>query len=169
MRNDDYKRETLAGCDAPLRLAAGRGGCEHCGAEIGAMGTRSIAGDADGEELSALVWRATGCVEGLYPPEELGLASNHPVRRLGTPALLQGLWGGAQVAAGDGGLRLHEREIAEVHEALVAAWRMQCDGPGSGQGFLPKGGVVRIGAGTVTLGAATVSPYSRTPTVRSWR
>jgi len=34
--------------------------------------TRTSAGDADGRDLSALVWRATGCVEGLYPPEEQG-------------------------------------------------------------------------------------------------
>ncbi len=51
-------RQRCAGCDAPLRLAAGRDGCEHCGAEISAMATRSIAGDADGVEVSALVWRA---------------------------------------------------------------------------------------------------------------
>jgi len=57
-------RERCAGCDAPLRLAAGRDGCERCGGAIGAMGTRSIAGDADGVEVSALVWRATGCMEG---------------------------------------------------------------------------------------------------------
>ena len=76
-------RQRCAGCAEPLRLAAGRGDCARCGAVIAAMPTRSIAGDADEIELSALVWRATGCVEGLYPPEELGLASNHQTIRCG--------------------------------------------------------------------------------------
>ncbi len=94
------------------------------------MATRSIAGDADGREVSALVWRATGCVEGPYVPEEVGLAADHPVRGLGTPALLRGLWGGAQAeAAGEGMPRLHAREIAAVHGALVAGWRQLRDGP----------------------------------------
>jgi len=76
-------RERCAECDAPLRLAAGREGCERCGAAIGAMGTRSVAGDADGEELSALLWRATGCVEGPYVPKGLGLVLDRAV--LSTP------------------------------------------------------------------------------------
>ncbi len=158
-------RQWCAGCDAPLRLAAGQAGCGQCGAAIGAMGTRSIAGDADGKELSALVWWATGCGEGLYPPEEWELAADHPVWELaadhpvwelaadhpvwelaadhpvwelaadhpvwglGTPALLRGLWGGAQAeVAGAGEPRLHAREIADVHEALVGAWRRLRDG-----------------------------------------
>lgn len=88
------------------------------------MATRSIAGDADGVELSALVWRATGCVEGPYLPEGLTQAADHLVRGLGTPVLLRGLWGGAQAeVARDGGPRLHGREIGTVHEALVAGWR----------------------------------------------
>jgi len=50
---------------------------------------------------------------------------------LGTPALLRGLWGGAQAeVARDGGPRLHRREIAEVHAALVAGWRRLRDGQG---------------------------------------
>ncbi len=105
-------RERCAGCAAPLRLVAGREGCEQCGAAIGAMETRSIAGDAGGRELSALVWRATGCGEGLYPPEGRGRGPDHPVRQRGTPALLRDLWGGAQAeVARDGGPQLHEREI----------------------------------------------------------
>jgi len=95
----------------------------------GAMATRLIAGDADGMQLSGLLWRATGCVDGLYPWEERG----HRVRRLGTPALLRGLWSGAQAqvaVSGEGRLRLHEREIGAVHEALVAAWRLLRDGQG---------------------------------------
>jgi len=124
-------RERCAECDAPQRLAAGREGCERCGAAIAAMGTRSMAGDADGRELSALLWRATGCVEGPYVPKGLGLAPDHPVRRLGTPALLRGLWSDAQAqAAGEGMPRLHEAEIAAVHEVLVAAWRRLRDGQG---------------------------------------
>jgi len=122
-------REWCAGCDAPLRLAAGREGCAQCGATIAAMGTRSIAGDADGVELSALVWRATGCVEGPSLPEGLTRAADHLVRELGTAALLRGLWGGAQAAvARDGGPRLHGQEIGAVHEALVAGWRRLRDG-----------------------------------------
>ncbi len=124
-------RERCAECDAPLRLVAGREGCGQCGAEIAAMGTRSIAGDADGRELSALLWCATGCVEGAYPPEGLTRAADHLVRGLGTPALLRGLWDGAQVVvAGDGGPRLHGREIGGVHEAMVGAWRRLRDGAG---------------------------------------
>ncbi len=79
-------RQRCAGCAEPLWLTAGRGDCARCGAVIGAMGTRSIAGDADGIEVSALVWRATGCVEGLYPPEELGLAPDHPAGGVGAGA-----------------------------------------------------------------------------------
>jgi len=105
------------------------------------MATRSSAGDADGEELSALVWRAMGCGEGPSGPEEGGLAADHPVRGLGTPALLRGLWGGAQAeVAGDGEPRLHAREIADVQGALVAAWRLLRDGSGPGlEARLPKG------------------------------
>ncbi len=97
------------------------------------METRSIAGDAGGRELSALVWRATGCGEGLYPPEGRGRGPDHPVRQRGTPALLRDLWGGAQAeVARDGGPQLHEREIGAVHEALVGAWRRLRDGSGKG-------------------------------------
>jgi len=124
-------RERCAGCDAPLRLAAGRDGCERCGAAIAAMGTRSMAGDADGVELSALVWRATGCGEGASSTEGLTLVAGHPLRGLGTPAVLRGLWGGAQAeVARDGGPRLHGREIVDVHGALVAGWRRLRDGQG---------------------------------------
>jgi len=127
-------RQRCGGCDAPLRLTAGRGDCGDCGAAIAAMPTRSIAEDADGVEVSALLWRATGCVEGASPSEGLPRAGEHALRRLGTPALLTGLWGGAQaLVAGDGGPRLQEREIAAVHGALVAAWRR--DGPPRGQGW----------------------------------
>jgi len=131
-------RARCAGCGAPLRLAAGRDGCEQCGAAIGAMTTRSIAGDADGVELSALVWGATGCGEGASMPEGLTLVAGHPLRGLGTPAVLQGLWDGAQaVGAGDGGPRLHAREIGAVHEALVGGWRRLRDGCAMGQGQEP--------------------------------
>lgn len=93
------------------------------------MTTRSIAEESDEGELSLVVWRATGCVEGVWPPEGLGRAAEQAVRGLGTPGLRRGLWGGAQaVVAGEGTPRLHEREIAEVHEALVAAWRLLRDG-----------------------------------------
>ncbi len=127
-------RQRCAECAAPLRLAAGRDGCERCGTTIAAMPTRSIAEDADGVEVSALLWRATGCVEGASPPEGLTRAAEHPLR-VGTPALLTGLWGCAQArVAGDGGPRLQAREIAAVHEALTAAWRMRRDGPARGQG-----------------------------------
>jgi len=60
------------------------------------------------------------------------------LQRVGTPALLRGLWGGAQAAvAGDGEPRLHAREIAAVHEALVAGWRRLRDGCATGQGQEP--------------------------------
>jgi len=128
-------RQWCAGCAEPLRLAAGRGDCARCGAAIAAMPTRSIAGDPDGVEVSGLLWRATGCVDGASPPEGLTRAVDHPLRRLGTPALLTGLWGSAQaLVAGDGGPRLHEREIADVHEALVAGWRRLRDGTGRADG-----------------------------------
>ncbi len=126
-------RERCAECDAPLRLAAGREGCERCGAAIGAMGTRSVAGDPDGVELSGLLRRATGCVEDASSPEGLTRAAEHALRWLGTPALLRGLWSGAQAqvaGAGEETPRLHEREIVAVHEALVAAWRRLRDEAG---------------------------------------
>ena len=132
-RHEVLLRERCAGCAEPLRLAAGRDGCERCGAAIAAMGTRSIAEEVDGRELSALVWRATGCGEGLYAPEERGRAPDPPVREVGTAALLRRLWGGAQaVVSGDGEPRLHEREIADVHAALVAGWRRLRNGSGLG-------------------------------------
>jgi len=114
-------RQRCAGCDAPLRLAAGQAGCGQCGAAIGAMATRSIARDADEVELSGLLWRATGCAEGADP---LTLGAGHPLRRLGTPALLAGVWEYAQVrVARDRGLRLQTVDSALVHEALTAAWQ----------------------------------------------
>ncbi len=88
-------RERCAGCDAPLRLVAGREGCERCGAVIGAMETRALMGDADGRELSGLVWWATGCGEGTWPQEGLTRAAGQVLQRLGPPALLRGLWSGA--------------------------------------------------------------------------
>ena len=117
-------RQRCAGCEAPLRLTAGQVGCGQCGAAIGAMATRSIARDADEVELSALLWRATGCVEGAYPPEGLTLVAGHPLRRLGTPALLAGVWGYAQMrVARDRGPQLQTVDSALVHEALAAAWQ----------------------------------------------
>ncbi len=117
-------RQRCAGCEAPLRLTAGQVGCGQCGAAIGAMATRSIAGDADEVEISALLWRATGCVEGAYPPEGLTLVVGHPLRRLGTPALLAGVWGYAQMrVARDRGPQLQTVDSALVHEALAAAWQ----------------------------------------------
>jgi len=53
------------------------------------------------------------------------------VREGGTAALLRSLWSGAQgQVTGDGGSRLHERGIADVHGALVAGWQRLRDGPG---------------------------------------
>ncbi len=128
-------REGCAGCGAPLRLTAGQAGCGQCGAAIGAMETRSLMGDADGRELSALVWWATGCGEGTCPQEGLTRAAGQVLQRLGPPALLRGLWSGAEAAiGGDGGPRLHGREIGGVHGALVAAWQPLRDGPTRGQG-----------------------------------
>ena len=139
-------RERCAGCDAPLRLAAGREGCEQCGAAIAAMGTRSIAEDADGVEVSALVWGATGCVAGASPPEGLTRAAEQVLQRVGTPALLRDLWGGAQAeVTRDGGPRLHARESADVHEALVAAWRRLRDGAGAGATLSAATGGQRLG------------------------
>jgi len=90
------------------------------------MPTRSIAGDADRVEVSGLLWCATGCLDGAFPSEGLTLAADHPLRRSGTPGVLRDLWGdGPALVAKDGGLRLQAREIAAVHEALVAAWRMR--------------------------------------------
>ncbi len=130
-------RQRCAGCAEPPRLAAEQAGCGHCGAAIAAMPTCSIAGDPDGVEVSALLRYATGCVDGPYPSEGLTLAAEHSLRRLGTPVLLTGLWGDGQaLMAGDGGPQLQAREIAVVHEALVAAWRPLRDGPARGQGTL---------------------------------
>jgi len=127
-------RQRCARCDAPLRLAAGQMGCGQCGAAIAAMPTRTIAGDAAGVEVSALLWRATGCVEGASPAEGLTLGVGHPLRGLGTPALLRGLWGYAQALVA-GGPRLQGREIGEVHGALVAAWRGLRARPEQGAAF----------------------------------
>jgi len=140
-------RERCGGCGAPLRLTAGQAGCGPCGAAIGAMETRSLVGDADGRELSGLVWRATGCREGGAPVEGLTRAAEQALQRLGTAELLRGVWRGAQTAIGeDGGPRLHEREIGGVHEALVAGWRLLRDGPGSGCASCDAAWVSRAGA-----------------------
>jgi len=129
-------RQRCAGCAEPLRLTAGRGDCARCGAAIAAMPTRSIAGDPDGVEVSALLWRATGCAEGCYPPEGLRLEPDHPLRRLGTPALLRVLRACAGVLLAGGACaegvetpRLHELDIVDLHDTLVAAWRRLRDGP----------------------------------------
>jgi len=128
-------RQRCAGCAAPLRLTAGQAGCGQCGAVIAAMPTRSIAGDPDGVEVSGLLWRATGCLDGPYLPEGLTRAVDHPLRWLGTPGVLRDLWGDGQaLVAKDGGPRLQGREIGMVHAALVAAWRLRRDGPTRGQG-----------------------------------
>jgi len=125
-------RQRCTGCDASLRLVAGQAGCGQCGAAIGGMATRTIAEDADAVEMSALLWRATGCVEGASPADGLTLGAGHPLRGQGTPAVLAGVWGCAQaLMAGDGGPGLREREIGAVHEALVAAWPRQRDGVGA--------------------------------------
>ncbi len=134
-RHEVLLRQRCAGCAEPLRLAAGQAGCGRCGAAIGAMATHSIAEDPDGVELSGLLWRATGCLDGASPLEGLTLAVGHPLRLSGTPEVLRDLWGDGQaLVAGDGGPRLQAREIAAVHEALVAAWRLRRDGPPRGQG-----------------------------------
>jgi len=92
-----------------------------------------MAGDSDSLEVTTLLWGATGCTEGSAPLAGLTLAAGHPLRGLGTPALLGGLWGCAQArVAGDGGPRLQRREIVAVHAALVAAWQQLRDGPAQG-------------------------------------
>ncbi len=127
-------RQRCAGCAAPLRLVAGQAGCGQCGAEIAAMATRTIVGEADAVEVSVLLWQATGCLEGTSPVEGVTRAAGHSRRGLGTPALLTGLWGCAQAqVAGDGGPRLQRREIGVVHAALVAAWQQLREGAPQGQ------------------------------------
>jgi len=127
-------REGCAGCDAPLRLTAGQAGCGQCGAAIGAMETRSLMGDADGRELSALVWWATGCGEGTYPPEELTLGAEPVLRRLGTPALLRDLWGGAQAAV-----------AAAARRAGVSHHTTRADVTRTAAGNAPVGAPIRAG------------------------
>jgi len=135
-RHQVLLRQQCAGCAEPLRLAAGRGDCARCGTAIAAMPARSITEDADGVEVSELLWRATGCGDGASPSAGLTLAVDHPLRRSGTPGVLRDLWDAGQaLVAGDGGPRLQAREIAAVHEALVAAWRPLRDGPTRGQGL----------------------------------
>jgi len=95
LRHRVLLRQRCAGCAGPLRLTAGQARCGQCGAAIGAMGTRSIAGDADGIEVSALVWRATGCLDGPYLPEELGLA----------PTIRCGGWGRRRCCGACGAVR----------------------------------------------------------------
>ena len=69
------------GCGEPLRLVAGQAGCGHCGAAIAAMTRRSIAGDAAGVEVSALLWRATGCVDDASPAEGLPWAAEQELQQ----------------------------------------------------------------------------------------
>jgi len=124
-------RQRCAGCDMSLRLVAGQAGCGQCGAAIAAMPTRRIAGDADAVEMSALLWRATGCLESASSLEGLTRAVGHPLGRLRTPALLAGVWACAQTrVAGDRGPRLQTLDSAAVHAALVAAWRQLRAEPG---------------------------------------
>jgi len=116
-------------CNAPLRLVAGHEGCGRCGQAVAGAPTRSIAADPDSVELTGLLWCATGCTEGPYPPEELRLAAGHPLRRLGTPARLRGLWRCAQaIVVREGASHLQALTIADLHAALVAAWRLLRDG-----------------------------------------
>ncbi len=130
-------RQRCAGCAAPLRLEVGRAGCARCGCTIAAMPTRSLTADPDSVEVTALLWQGTGCLAGPCPPEGAALTAAHPLRRLGTAALLRGLWGCAQAvvtrkvpAAGtDASPRLQDLDIADVHDALVAAWRLVRDWP----------------------------------------
>ncbi len=125
-------RQRCAGCGEPLRLVAGQAGCGQCGYTIADGPTRSIAADPDSVAVTTLLWGATGCVDGPYPPEGLTLAAGHPWQGQGTPALLSGLWECAQaLVAGDGGPRLQGREIGAVHEALGAAWQRERDGIGA--------------------------------------
>ncbi len=82
----------------------------------------------------------------------LTLGAGHPLRGLGTPALLARVWGCARaVVDGDGGPRLQGREIAAVHEALVAGWRRLRAWPAGRGAPLPVGeggwGEVRARAG----------------------
>ncbi len=51
------------------------------------------------------------------------------------------------MGAGDGGPRLHAREIAVIHEALVAAWRLLRDGLVRGRGPFPLVEGLGLGAG----------------------
>ncbi len=118
------------------------------------MPTRTIAGDADAVEVSALLWQATGCLEGASPAEGGALTAEYPLREMGTPGLLTGLWEGAQAqVAGDRGPRLQAREIAAVHDALVAAWRRRGDVVGAARGSFPR---TRASTGRSSLGGAGV-------------
>jgi len=71
-RHEVLLRERCAGCNTPLRLAAGRDGCGQCGAAIGAMGTRSIAGDADGGGAERAGVAGDGVRGGAIPPGRAG-------------------------------------------------------------------------------------------------
>lgn len=94
---------------------------------IAAMARRTIAGNADAVELSRLLWGATGCGEAASQSEEVTLVAEHPLplQRAGDGGTAAGPVGGRASAGGGGrGPRLQRREIGEVHEALVGAWKL---------------------------------------------
>ena len=139
-------------CGAGLPLDVREGSCRQCGREIGTMRAPRIAAHPDSMALTDVVWGATGCTPGRFPPASLGLTAGHPLRRVGVPSLLWSLRAYAEellVRARDAPLfaseallpsapmhihdywrqppRLEEIDLSTRHHGLVAAWRLLRD------------------------------------------
>jgi hypothetical protein len=136
-------------CGAGLHLDVQQDACAHCGLEIGAFSTWSIATHLDSISLTSLIWSAIGCLPGPFLPALAGLAPDHPLGRMGPAAVLQGVWACAQrlvqchtdtpLFAPEGLLTgivwdapevlLQELDVVGIHTALAAAWRLLRDWP----------------------------------------
>lgn len=139
-------------CGWGLRLDVRSEACPHCGRRIATMRAVSIAAHPDSVALTEALWSATGCAEGRFPPASVGLAAEHPLRRVGTPSLLralasyaeellvcanvaplfapEGLLPGAPLQTPDSWYyapRLEGVDLVTRHHGLVAAWRLLRD------------------------------------------
>ena len=129
-------------CDTPLGLEQESGSCATCGYALDKLPTTAMVPETDSLELTSLVWSAIGLGNSPFPPKTLPLAREHPLWQMPPAALLRFLWLNGQLVmrydpknplfgwatesarCAEGNNSLKQGGVQEVHQVLLAMWRV---------------------------------------------